>query len=574
MMPFLRKHLPVVLILILYVACIVAVDPRGEFPLNDDWSYTRSAFAFGSGAGMKVDEWSAPSLVGQAFYGGLLTSVFSRTFLTLRISTLLLSCATALLLWAILQRLGFRRDFSAVMLLAWLFNPLQFNLAFTFMTEIPFIFFVALATYLFLLHLRSGKAMTLALSAATLGYAYMIRQTALFFILGAVAGVLIDRRRKIDRRAVHCALFALVTGVMIGGYYFWTANHGGATAAVQRKFDLLSHLTRRQILGNGYGMLFYLALMLLPVWLFLLPFLRGMSRGLSASLRRGSALFWSAVVVAGVWWFAVQYQHSQYLPSTAYHARMPFLLNVLYDSGLGPITLDPDYFGPSSTPIYPTVWIALTALVAIGAVVCTLLCTWGVAAWRRRIALSGERGPLLVSSAVSLVLLMGFEIVFSHVQEGGLFDRHILIAALPFGLVLAVVGHSGDAGGSRRGLRAPAFVALAPLMLFCVAATHDYFDWNRIRWEMGRELLRQNVDPLTIAGGFEFNAWNNYDTFVARGNVGNVHHWWYDRRDYLISMRPASGCEVLRRKAYVSWVHRRPINLYLMRTATQPLKRE
>jgi hypothetical protein len=92
-------------------------------------------------------------------------------------------------------------------------------------------------------------------------------------------------------------------------------------------------------------------------------------------------------------------------------------------------------------------------------------------------------------------------------------------------------------------------------------------EWNRVRWSLGRELLERGVDPLRIVGGFEFNAWNNYDAFAARGNIGSVHYWWYDRRDYLISMTPQEGYRVLQTKSYFSWVHRQPVYLYLLRNA-------
>jgi hypothetical protein len=161
-----RKNLPILAILGLYILCILAADPRGEFPLNDDWSYARTAFSFGSGKGMHVDEWSAPSLVGQAFYGGLLTRLFSPRFNVLRFSTLFLSCCTAILLWRIFSRLKVRKGFATVLLLAWIFNPLQFNLSFTFMTEIPFLFFVVLAIYFYVLYLDGHKTVALVSAAA------------------------------------------------------------------------------------------------------------------------------------------------------------------------------------------------------------------------------------------------------------------------------------------------------------------------------------------------------------------------------------------------------------------------
>ncbi len=566
-MRFLHRNLPCIAILALYVLCIMAANPRGEFPLNDDWSYVRSAFAVGSGHGFKVDEWVAPSLVGQALYGGMLARLFSPSFLVLRLSTLLLSCGTVILLWVIFLRIGFRRDLACMMLLAWIFDPLQFNLSFTFMTEVPFLFFVALAIYLFVRHLDTGRSWPLILSATALGYAFLIRQTALFFALALICGTLMNVRKAFLKRIQLGAAVAAITGVFIASFYLLTMMRGGSTAAVNRKFDLLHHLTLKQIVGNTYGMIFYLAFMLLPVCLCLIPSLYRMSQSLGIKMQAVVLIAWSAFIAAGLWWFPAHYLHTEYLPSTAYHARMPFLLNVLYDTGLGPITLDPTYFRPSPTPIHPRAWTGVTAIVAAGAILSGLLCSFGLIL-RRRLRMLQEWKPLFAFTGLALLGIIPFEIVFSHLQEGGLFDRHILIAALPFCLLLGLF--AGESAGENAGSRAritallAAGITIVALGVFSVAATHDYMEWNRIRWDMGRSLLKRGVDPLSIVGGFEFNAWHNYDTFLARGNIANTSQWWYDRRDYVISMDPIKGYVVLQKKEYWSWVHHRPIPLYLM----------
>lgn len=576
-MRFLRKNSACIIIVAIYILCILAVNPRGEFPLNDDWSYVRSAFALGNGHGLKVDEWSAPSLIGQALYGGLLVKLFSPDFLALRISTLALSCLMAFLLWSIFLRVGFRKDLACVMLLAWIFNPLQFNLSFTFMTEIPFLFFVALATYLYVVHLDSQKTWLLVLSAAALGYAFLIRQPAIFFILALLCSVLLDFRKPVSQRARQCLLSAGAAGAFIAAYYLWSAFQGGATAALNRKFELLSYLTTKQLTGNAYGMLFYLAFMLLPAWLFLIPSVYGTARRFGSRTRIAVLAAWSLMVIVGLWWFRAHCPHMQYLPSTAYHARMPFLLNVLYDTGLGPVTLDPDYFGPPQTPIYPRLWLAITAAAGVGAAVLGMICTFGIARWRNLLQAPARR-PICVFASLAFLCIVPFEIVFSHLQEGGLFDRHVLTAALPLCFVLGFFSRWEEKQSESPRTGISAFIApgivLAALIFFCVAATHDYLEWNRIRWDMGSSLLQRGVNPLYVAGGFEFNAWHNYDTFVARGNVGKVYHWWYDRRDYSISMKPDAGYVVLDKKGYFSWLHRRPIFLYLYggRTNGKPLE--
>src|SRR5881628_1298819 len=75
------KAPPHLIIIGLYVLAALIVDPRGEFPLNDDWSYSRAAFGFARTGRIQVDEWSAMSLAGQALYGGFLCKLFGNSFL-------------------------------------------------------------------------------------------------------------------------------------------------------------------------------------------------------------------------------------------------------------------------------------------------------------------------------------------------------------------------------------------------------------------------------------------------------------------------------------------------------------
>jgi 4-amino-4-deoxy-L-arabinose transferase-like glycosyltransferase len=554
-----RRHLPCIVILVVYVICIIAANPSGEFPLNDDWSYTRTAFGLSAGNGLKIDPWSAPSLVGQAAYGGLLTKIFAQRFIVLRVSTLVLSFCTLLLLWGILRRTGCRRNLASVLLLAWAFNPIQFSLSFTYMTEIPFIFFVALAVYLYALHLDTGKPLILLLSSAALGYAFLIRQTALLFVMALLCSLLLDARKVIWTRIRQTALTAFVAGLFVAGHFIWSHSGAGTTEALQRKFDLLNHLSARQLIGNSYGVLFYLAFMLMPVLIFLFAYMRRGIQGSSSMLRVGIPALGCAIAAVGIWWFHAGYKPAEYLPASSYHARMPFLLNLLYDTGLGPLTLDPDYFAPPSMPTYPAVWYGITAMVAAGSVVLLALGLLGLIGMFKDKPAEKFR-PVLIFAAGSSLLLALFEIVFSHLQEGGLFDRHILIVAFP---LLILVGRLSKANTHVKGLAA-AVAAIVLLGSFAVAATHDYMQWNRIRWEMGRQLLAKGVDPLSIVGGFEFNAWNNYDTFVARGRTAQVSHWWYDRRDFIITMMPMDGYLIRQTRSYYSWVHQRSIEIYLI----------
>jgi hypothetical protein len=243
---------------------------------------------------------------------------------------------------------------------------------------------------------------------------------------------------------------------------------------------------------------------------------------------------------------------------------MPYVLNVLYDTGLGPVTLDPTYYRTPATPTYPRAWLVLTAAAAASLAVLGVAGLVGVSrAAELRARLPRDRAALLIGVSVAFVLNVLFEVVFSHLAEGGLFDRHILSALLPLLPALAIALGRSPRPPSRP-LRAAAAGLVVAGAIFSIAATRDYLAWNRVRWELGRGLLDRGVDPLEIAGGFEFNGWHNYDAFRARGGIGKVYFWWHDDRRYLIALEPEPGYRIESRRAYYSWVHRRKIPVYAL----------
>jgi 4-amino-4-deoxy-L-arabinose transferase-like glycosyltransferase len=559
-----RALVPYAAIILVYAASVLLVNPAGEFPLNDDWSYTRTALSFANGRGMQVDEWSAPSLVGQALYGGLLIRMLGMSFLALRLSTLFAACGTALGLWFVLKRFGVDRRVAWFSVLGWIFNPLQFSLAFTYMTEVPFLFFISLSTVALALYFSKKNASFLVIAAAALGYAFLIRQTALLFLVALGVSLLLDWGMPWKERLRNTVVVAVTAGAFIAAYYLWLEAHGGATPATRRKFDLLQYLTFEQLTGNSFGLLFYVSFLLLPLWALLLPGALRVARNAGKKVVLATLAFWGFLSLTGIWWFYSHYSHRPYLPSKAFHSRMPFLLNVIYDTGLGPITLDPAYFGPSPLPAYPAAWIIMTALAAAATVIPGVLFTLQL---NPKKFLSRRDTLVILYLILAFFLIGGFEAVFSHLQEGGLFDRHLLIVAFPLAIAACLMAPKSihqNGRANRVGLWAGALLLLT-LGAFSVAGTRDYLEWNRHRWSLGNAALASGINPLELSAGFEFNAWHNYDVFRARGNVARVFQWWYDKRDYLITMGQMPGFRALREETFYSWVHRRTVTMYLLK---------
>ncbi len=96
------------------------------------------------------------------------------------------------------------------------------------------------------------------------------------------------------------------------------------------------------------------------------------------------------------------------------------------------------------------------------------------------------------------------------------------------------------------------------ISLFTLYETHNYFSWNRCRWEaidyMTQEL---KINPDKIDGGFEFNAWNFYD---PNYKINNDKSWWWVQDDeYLLAFGVISGYNVFKSLSYNTFLSSKKI---------------
>src|SRR5215217_5512086 len=124
------------LLALIWILAVLAVNPVGNFPLNDDWAYGYTVRSLVEEGTFRLSGWTATNLIAQAMWGTLFCLPFGFSFDALRVSTLVLS------LGGILATYGLLRESRAPALLAMLgalvlaFNPIYFALSFTFMTDV------------------------------------------------------------------------------------------------------------------------------------------------------------------------------------------------------------------------------------------------------------------------------------------------------------------------------------------------------------------------------------------------------------------------------------------------------
>jgi len=166
-----------------WLAANLLVNPVGDFPLNDDFSYGRTVLNLHTLGKLQYDQWLSMTLLTQVLWGAGFCKLFSFSFTVLRISTLVLALGGLAAIYQLCRDLGQSPKIALLATLAVTFNPIFFSLSFTFMTDVPFFAFGAMSTLYYARALRSGKMKWVLWGSFFALAATFVRQQGLMFPL-------------------------------------------------------------------------------------------------------------------------------------------------------------------------------------------------------------------------------------------------------------------------------------------------------------------------------------------------------------------------------------------------------
>jgi 4-amino-4-deoxy-L-arabinose transferase-like glycosyltransferase len=497
----------------------LAVWPVGNFPLNDDWDYARSVRLFLEQRQFVLSPEARVTLLAQALWGALFSLPLGFSFEALRLSTLVAALGGIIATFTLTRLLGGGTLVSGIAALSLAVCPLVFVLAFTFMTDVPVTALSVAALALLVASLKKPTALLLALGTAACVAAVLVRPTALAVpVAFALAVVCSWPQPAAWGRALVPVLGA---GVALAGWHLWMVGRGLAGLANVQAGELGAVLASgpaavaRAVAQQSGAAFLYLGLFTLPVTLLWLAGWLG-----SASARLRLALVMALLVGGGA--------------PLLLGVRMPVAENVLYDLGLGPLTLHDAFFGqpPAGTTAPGWLWPVVTALAGAGGVLASCALGAGVCQrWNAR-----QRPAVLL-----LLFTLGFS--FAPLAIAGFLDRYLIALLPPLLALLAPPGSSVPRWGVTN-----AALVLALFALFSVLAVRDYFAWNRARWTLLERWLQAGASPAAIDGGFEFNGWFTYDPTYRR-RPGRSW-WWVQDDQYLVAFTPIAGYRVVDREPY------------------------
>jgi len=500
-----------------FLAAEALCSPWGNYPLNDDWLYARTAARLAGTGAIVVDEFAAAPGIVQAILAAPFIEVFGFSHTLLRLLTLAVAGAGLWCVDRLLRFAGCPDDVRLCALLTLALSPFWFYLSATFMTEIHGLVVMLLAAVVWFRGRSRAdpQGPLVGLGAAVLagtlaGVSFWNRQNGIVWLGALVAASAL--RLGLEgawmrlRRSVPAFLACLAAGaLMVLLYMTWARATGNLTPQFSRRLANLSSFDPQVWLIQSIVCAAYLTVFLAP--LLVLARTHG-DRARSAAW--GAGLL--AAACLGAWFIA-----SQGGPEQGIHPWLrryfPYLPNTLFNAGLGTVTfaevVRQDYIPFPHWPLGAFRLVHVAALLAAG--------LWGLVLPRLGRFFREDRRAV----EVFLFGAAGAALSFALTIQGSgryVFDRYHLPGVLGGVLALgAFLGFDARSGAPARTAPWRRFVLpWLALSCFTVLALHDHFRWNDARWALVRDYLDAGGSSFRLQAGYEVNAWYNYDA-IRRG---------------------------------------------------------
>jgi hypothetical protein len=556
----LRTSSPVALPYALVMLALVAViSPVGNFPLNDDWVYMEMVRELVENQTFYEHPYRGSLAITIVGWGWLAATIFGLSFTVLRCSTLVLAlvalCATTK---AALEH-GLPRPLAFLCGALLLANPLFLNLTYTFMNDVPCLAAASCAGMFYMRALthRSPWAAFWGSTFVVLGSA--TRQDGVV-VIGAFLATEVVSWLARARKPELGMLGGFAIPLILGGILYTIAF---STSSEEAFNNLPEAATKPSLLSSWPDMIFEAGAALIYIGLFTLPIglakLFAVARGHSSRTRGQWIAF--AGLCAGL-----QLTVTSMEGEAIALGGMPLLPNVLYDLGVGPLTLrDVFAMGAEGPAGLGNGWwlVHLLALCSMSLLLVDVfpLLARHVSRVRTRSFAPSDDQHAPRARMLFLVLWIGAIVLLPYrLVTEMLYDRYLLPALFP-AVILAAQSLTPAAKIDVR----VAWIGTGLAFIFALVGVQDYLAWNSARWEAIDYLRHErNVGATEIDGGYEYNGMYLSAEFRRRNDVsffsaqGPGRFWLLEETRYAIYLNDMPGCRRLKKFSYFSWLRLEP----------------
>lgn len=486
---FILPNYQIWIFILVFISAECIVNPLREFPLNDDWSYSKSVRILQFEHRFTIGDWPAMTLFTHVIWGFLFTKSFGYSLVVLRISGLCASLIGSLLLYSFVKKISGHKTFALCTALVVFLNPIYFNLSNTFMTDVSFTtVFIWCSLLIYNFH-QVQKPLTLFWIFIASSLLVLIRQFGIVVPFAFFLSCLFMKQKRWFYSMLALFCLAMVYGVF--KYYESYLARILSEHAVYKFSDNLDFKSDEFFQALIINMKQFGKIPLVLVLSFIAPVLLLFLPG--AFKASNKFVFFSVLLLSC---FIVNW----------FFREVPFpFRNIFSNMTVGPETF---YQNTQSPLAHNHSGVFEKTMDYVKLLLCTISVTVGVLFFINRRGSSDKsmnRLPFLIF-IMAFFLLYFFELFISDF----FFDRYAL--PLVVSLILAVVCLSS--------VYKPDFkfylIVIPFLYYVSVFGTKDYFEWNAKKWEAYNFLKNEKQIPYgQINAGFEVSCWND-----------GLESWW------------------------------------------------
>lgn len=494
---------PYLVLLLLWLFAAMIINPIGEFPINDDWAYSKNVYNLSVQHKFVVDPWPAMNLFSQTIYGTLVCKIFGFSFTVLRFSILILAIISSMVLYKIILRLSNQQqELSLLITIGFCFSTLFCSMSFTFMTDIFFLSFVVFAIYQIQLYHINRRLIHYFLFILFCVIAVLNRQHGVLIPL-LISGV-VFYHHKISLKSFLMMSAPMVLTWLAHDKYRHYLTYYGVSNNLQNTDRLWKYLESApfQEIHAHAGDLF-----LTTGWM-IMPLILILTLTQFPKISRSNMIIITICTLLAV---LLVWQDWPLYPQG----------NVSLGFEIGPrvIKFDPALYSPS----YLGWWPKVARIIAfLSATLCLIYILTKFIQPKVKKEFKTVYLPFL--------LVLGAYFIFVSLNEAYL-DRY----ALPLACLILILLIPNEKATLTSGRKWIVYPIIFLTFLTTVIENRDFFNWQKKRWEAIEYLHQKKLGPDKIDGGFEYNGWHAKTPVFSEAPKS---WWWIMDDEYIISHTP------------------------------------
>lgn len=501
-----RREWPFLLGLGLSGVAIAIVNPLREMAYVDDWAYALTVRSLLETGLYRLSDAALANPIFQTYWGALFARVMGYSFVSLRISTVVLLTGGLAGLYMLGRELNLKPHAAALVVVIFVTNPLTLMLGTSFMTDVPFLSCVILGLALYTRALRTRSYSMMLVGSAFVLAAILTRSFGIVFLPALGLSFLIDRNKRENLALYGAGLILPLTGLA------WLA-----IASVTQQSIIQSVMGKQEIsyISNLTGLLpavtTRIVVYLEDLGFLSLPILPAALLDYGLALRaeggspwRGNDVFRKVTIAA------------------------PILVFVALVVGAGLLVPPINLLIPVMAGLYIDVLTALPMWLRVLVTVAALACAFTM---MRTFILRTLRSPSADAHYERLldyvVLFLGLGLLL-YIQS---FERYLL-SLLPFVLILL----ARQVGDSLNHLRWPTWAIVTALLVPLALSVAGRETRDEILWRECEMILAQGVKPQQIDcsptwSGYH-GSWDRYLQAHLNGFPDDVAGSWWSWVDH------------------------------------------